>query len=355
MSGRLPRPWLGLFCLWLAVFLVAVFGAAPLHAQATLQSGGLVLSQEGTRARLELPDGKTLPLALPAQAEISSLAELDRGWIVAASVPDEDQRHLVLLAGNETESRALPVPADQLGRQRRGAVLLARNGHLQGLAWLEGDGDSALSVRAAAWDGERWSAPEAISRTGPGSQIALAGTVLADGSWLLAWSAFDGEDDEIVWSRRSVSGGAARWSPVHPVSVANTVPDITPTVAAAGNRALIAWSRYDGNDFRVRVARLAGAGWKDERDAGPAGSVHPFFQETGQERDSRLHLLYLSLRPLAWSLQELDANGRELRRSSIPAASRERPAVVADPSGGLRLRWAARKRELPVEWERKKP
>ncbi len=246
MSGRLPRPRLGSLCLFLASFLVGVIGAEPLHAQTTLQSGNLVLSATGDRARLALPDGKTLPLTLPERTEISSLAELERSWMVAASVPEGGRRLLLLLAGDEAGSRALPVPADQRGTQRRGAVLLAREGRLHGMAWLEGDGDRGLSVRAAAWDGERWGAPEAVSRIGPGSQLALTGAVLAKGSWVLAWSAFDGEDDEIVWSRRSAEG---RWSPVRPVSEGNSVPDITPTLAAAGDGALIAWSRYDGNEL----------------------------------------------------------------------------------------------------------
>lgn len=355
MSGRLPRPRLGSLCLFLASFLVGVIGAGPLHAQTTLQSGNLVLSATGDRARLALPDGKTLPLALPERTEISSLAELeqgwhDRSWILAASVPEGGRRLLLLLAGDEAGSRALPVPADQRGTQRRGAVLLAREGRLHGMAWLEGDGDRGLSVRAAAWDGERWGAPEAVSRIGPGSQLALTGVVLAKGSWVLAWSAFDGEDDEIVWSRRSAEG---RWSPVRPVSEGNSVPDITPTLAAAGDGALIAWSRYDGNDYRVRVARLGGAAWQNERYAAPAGSIHPAFL-TGE---GRFQLLYLSARPLAWSLLELDRNGRDLRRSSVPAANLERPlerpALVADPEGGFRLRWMARKREIPLRWEKR--
>ncbi len=136
----------------------------------------------------------------------------------------------------------LPAPPGQVGVDRRSPVLLVRKETLLGIAWLEGDTASSLSVRAAAWDGDAWQDVETVSAPGPGSQTGLTGTVLADGSWLLAWSAVDGEDDEIVWSRRA----GDRWTPVRPVSENNHVPDVTPVLTAAGTGALLAWSRYDG-------------------------------------------------------------------------------------------------------------
>ena len=174
--------------------------------------------------------------------------------MAAGSAPDASGgRRLFLLRGDDRASRPLARAPGQAGRQRRGPVLLVDGGRLAGLAWLEGDDDRSFSVRAALWTGQRWQAPERVSFPGPGSQLALTGAVLADGSWLLAWSAFDGHDDEIVWSRRAGSA----WQPVKRLYPDNSVPDITPALAAtADGGALIAWSRFDGHGYALRMARF---------------------------------------------------------------------------------------------------
>jgi hypothetical protein len=200
-------------------------------------------------------------------------------------------------------------------------------------------------VRAAAWTGTRWQAPERVSFPGPGSQLALTGAVLTDGSWLLAWSAFDGQDDEIVWSRRA----AGAWQPVKRLYPDNSVPDITPALAAtADGGALIAWSRFDGHAYQLRMARFDRAGdgrWTGEHAAAPSGSLYPAF--VGGTR-----LLYLTAVPRAWSVLDLDAAGRVLSRASIAAdATLDRPAVSFD-GGQVRMRWPAAQRSATARLER---
>jgi hypothetical protein len=312
----------------------------------------MVLSVGGDTARLELPGGRAASFPLPPRAEITSLASLGgREWIAAGSSEDETgHRRLFLLTGDGRASRQLPPPPGQQGTVRRGAVLLVENGALAGLAWLEGDTDSSLAVRAAVWDvdGQAWQAPETVSRPGPGSQLALAGAVLGDGSWLLAWSAGDGEDDEIVWSRRT-GPGAGGWSAVRPVSLDNQVPDATPVLVSAGSGALIAWIRYDGEGYRVQVARFDGRRWRDERPAGPVHSMYPSFVVA----PDHLYLVYLSARPRSWSVLELDRAGRDLRRASVPSALAERPIVAEDAArDGLRLRWPSAQWEATAAWEK---
>ena len=309
------------------------------HAQTdSLQAGGLVLSVREDRALLELPGGEALRLKLPERAEISSLASLDRGgWAAAGSATGEDgRRRLFVFTGDRSGSRPVPEPPGQRGVERSGAVLLVEDGRLVGLAWLEGDGGGALSVRAAAWDGQAWRTPEAISVPGPGSQLALTGAVLADGSWLLAWSAFDGKDDEIVWSRRTAEG----WSPVRPMSD-NAVPDVTPALVFSGKNALIAWSRYDGHSYRLHLARFADGRWVDERVAAPAGSLFPSFQES----EDGLYLLYRTAWPKGWTVQEIDGAGKALREDSVLSGSPERPVIAGRSANGIRLRWISRERE----------
>ena len=288
------------------------------------------------QARLELPGGGTLRLKLPERAEVSALASLDRGgWAAAGSSTGEDgRRRLFVFIGDRSGSRPVPEPSGQRGTSRRGAVLLVEDGRLAGLAWLEGDGDGALAVRAAAWEGQAWRTPEAISIPGPGSQLALSGAVLADGSWLLAWSAFDGKDDEIVWSRRTAEG----WSPVRQMSD-NAVPDITPALAVSTKGALMAWSRYDGQSYRLHLARFADGRWLDERAAAPAGSLFPTFHES----EDGLFLLYRTARPKGWSVQEIDGTGKALRQIDVPSDPPERPVIAG--GARLRLRWLSRERE----------
>jgi hypothetical protein len=318
----------------IVVLLLLIFLAGTVHAQTDpLQSGGLVLHGN----RLEMPGGRSVRLELPQRAEVSALAELDKGWIAAGSAVGEDSRSTLFLISSEG---ALPAPAGQQGAQRRGAIFFVENGTLQGMAWLEGNGDRSHAVRAAEWNGHAWKAVEPVSQPGPGSQIALAGAVLSDGSWLLAWSAYDGEDHEILWARRTAQG----WSPARPVSKGNAVPDITPTIAATGNSALLVWSRFDGESYRLQLARFDKDGWKDERAITPRGSFHPSFRGDSDH----LYLLHQSARPSSWSVLELDPSGKVLRRASALSSLMERPVLSEDAERGLRLRWVAGQWEAPV-------
>lgn len=320
----------------LSLLLVAGTGAVCAQTD-PIQADGMVLTQGVDEARLELPGDRVLSVALPARGEVESLSSLGtREWIAAGSFADEDGRRLFLVTG----SRPLPEPAGQKGTVRLDPVLLVEDGTLAGLAWLEGDG-TRLSVRAAAWDGQGWSAVETVSLPGPGSQAGLTGAVLADGSWLLAWDRVDGEDDEIVWSRRQ----GETWTPVRPVSENNHVPDVNPTLTAVGSGALLAWSRYDGEGYRLRTARFDGQTWKDERPAGPTHSMQPSFVRDGDHT----WLVYQNGRPQSWSVLELSESGRSLRRASALSALNERP-VVSEDSDGLRLRWPSSKWEATTSW-----
>ncbi len=324
MSGSFSRPQ-GIVCL---LFLLL---SGTVSAQTDpLQSGGLVLHGN----RLEMPGGRSVRLKLPQRGDVSALAELDRGWIAAGSALGEDGRRTLFVL---TAEGAVPAPAGQEGAQRQGAIFFVENGTLQGMAWLEGNGDRLHAVRAAEWNGHAWKAVESVSQPGPGSQIALAGAVLSDGSWLLAWSAYDGEDHEIVWSRRTAQG----WSPARPVSKGNAVPDITPALAAAGDGALLAWSRYDGESYRLQIARFDANSWKDERPAAPSGSFHPSFQGS--------YLLYRTALPRSWSVLELAPSGKVLRRAAALSALMERPVLSEDAEGGFRLRWIGAKWESRTE------
>lgn len=337
MRGSFLRPLLGF------VYLL-LYGAAAVSAQEPLQvfrnGETLALVPGEDSARLELPGGRSLDLDLPDRTVLSSLAWLDAGWVTAGSAPKATGgQTLVLFRGNDKRSQILAGPPGQGDFIRRSPVLLVDNGRLAGLAWLEGGDLQSLSVRAAAWMGTSWGPVQQVSHPGPGSQLALAGAVLDDGSWLLAWTAFDGTADEIVWARRV----GESWLPVSRLSKRNAVPDITPALTALpGGGALIAWSRYDGRGYQLRVARFNRGEWMEERTAAPSGSVFPTFLGS--------RLLYQNAEPRGWSVLDLDSEGRIKAKASV-SSTLDRP-LLAFAGDKIRMRWPSEKREVSARLEK---
>ena len=336
MCGSLFRPPWVVFCLLLLYGAAAAFAQGePLQTSRNGETLALIPLEDS--ARVELPGGRTLRVPLPERATLYSVAALDDGWIAAGTFPDSANggQRLFLLQGDDRSARPLAGPAGQEGSLRRAPVLLVDGGRLAGLAWLEGDNITSLSVRSAAWTGRRWQPTQQVSHPGPGSQMALSGAVLDDGSWLLAWSAFDGTADEIVWSRR-VGGD---WLPVRRVSERNLVPDIVPALTATpGGGALLAWSRYDGHGYRLRIARLEHGEWRGERAAGPSGSLFPVF--LGEPDHPRL--LYMDAYPRGWSVLDLDPAGRVRAKAKV-SSPLDRPVVSFEAGGEVRMRWPAQK------------
>ena len=348
MDGTTRRPLRALACL-LAACGLAAGAASPRPAAAgpaagrgdVLQAGPpgaeLTLTLAAGSPRLARAGERGVALELPEGAAPTAVAALAEGWAVAGTRPDGGGgTRLFLVVGFAGRPRPLAPPPGWDGAVRRDPVLLVDDGRLAGAAWLEGDATGRLGVRAAAFDGERWGAPEPVAPPGPGSQLALAGAVLDDGSWLLAWSAFDGGDDEIVWAQRL--GGS--WLPAARLGADNAVPDITPALAAtAGGGAVAAWSRYDGREYRLRTARFERGEWRLEEWAGSAGSLFPSFAGTREKP----WLLYRDARAAGWAVAEVAPAGEErtlpARRLAADTPS-ERPAVIAEDGAPL-LVWPA--------------
>jgi hypothetical protein len=185
------------------------------------------------------------------------------------------------------------------------------------MMWLEGLDDTSFRVQAADWVEGEWSHRRRVTGRGPGSQLALDATVLADGSWLAVWSRFDLEDDEIYWSRRV--GG--EWSKPQRVSVDNRVPDIVPSITSIGNEAYLAWSRFDGEEYRLMMARFDGGTWTDEHVVGAGGSLFPSWHHA----DGSLGLVYRQAATSAWVWMEFDAAGRARRMAVTEGAGTKRP------------------------------
>ena len=357
------RPLAALVVLALAAALPAATAAAdPLPRPPLVATSGA--------ARLLLASGAAVALPpLPAGARLESTAALAHGWVAAGSAPAAPAKRaqavaselLVLLSDGGPVS-LLPPPARSAALLRE-PLPLVDEGRLAGLAWLEGDTRRTLAVRFAAWNGAGWDDPQTVSAPGPGSQLALTAARLGDGSFLLAWSAFDGHDDEIVWSRRSAGG---TWSKPTRAAADNDVPDVTPALVATNGGALLAWSRYDAEsgEYAVVVARFRNGRFDAPHAVGAPGTGAPGFEPVAPGGNSAARLLVRTAAPAGWQVLDLGADGRPVRAAAVrmaaPAAKSvapaplpgERPLVAATDADGVTLRFPESALERTAAWQR---
>ena len=314
----------------IAALLAATLLAGPAVAAPSLLVAGdgerpLRLRVDGAGASVIGGEAAEVRVAVPPGGSIDAFHATRGGWLAVGSVPVMGGRELALWRGQGgAAASTMPPPPGRASALRAFPVPLLRDGELVGLAWLEGEAVDRFGVRASAWDGRVWSAPATVAGPAAGSQLALTGAVLADGSWLLAWSAYDGEDDEIVSSVRRKN----RWSEPRAVAAGNHVPDTTPALRADGNGALLVWSRYDGNDYRLVLARFAGGRWDAGEWAAGPGTILPRWEgETLTYRDAAAG---------AWVAARVDAADRLEAENAAPAPPEPRPAVERR-DGAVRL------------------
>lgn len=332
--------------------IIAISALLSLAGRAGAEASRPLVLPARDGARLELSSGERISLPLPQGAEIEAALAIDEGWLAAGVRPDTAGRsEIFLLTGDESAVNELPPPPGRASALRRQPLPLIESGHLAGLLWLEGDSRTSFGVRFADWNGAGWSAPQTVAAPGPGSQLALTAARLADGTWLAAWSAYDGTDDEIVWSRRGRDGA---WSPARRVASGNQVPDITPALTAtrggARDGALLAWSRFDtaSGEYRVVVSRFRNGSWSQPEHAAPAGSLFPSFEPAP---GGRVWMLYRNAVPRGWTVSELDGQGRPVRQAAVESttAAAERPVVQAG-SNGPALVWPGRGERRAARW-----
>jgi len=271
-------------------------------------------------------------LEAPPGADLYSLQPIADGWVATGQVlNDAGQSDLLLIRHSGGQTQMLPLPERGPGKLRGQPVPLVASGILNGIAWVEGDRQSDLQVWASSWNGSDWGDRESVSGPGPGSQLALTGTVLEDQSWILIWTRFDGMDDEIVSSHRV----GAVWSDVERIHEDNQVPDITPTTVALGSGAMVAWSWFDGSDYRVKTALFDGRKWILGDSIGEKGALFPTLISVGQEAQ----LLFQTVAPETWTLFEIESTGFLDRSASSPKRDRLRPLVALSPDNEIQFGW----------------
>ena len=312
----------------LILLLALTTGTATAFAEGSLKAarGEILLTGADGQSFVQPPSGERVELPLPKGSRVTDFRSVSEDWLVAAVSRADGEPKLELLHGRAATVAPLPSPAVEPVAELAEPMFLADRHGFQALVWLAGNGDDKVAVKAARWLAGGWGATETVSP--PGTQIALATAILADGTWLVVWSAFDGQDDEIVWSRFE----QGVWSEPRPIAENNAVPDVTPSLHATADGALAAWSRYDGNDYRVNVARFDGEGWSKPMVAGPAGSIDPMFS-AGDEP----YVIYRHAAPPGWAVLALDAAGDVVREAGLPAAEWRRPHLANVSDQGARL------------------
>lgn len=323
-------------CTGLLVGLIALGATAAYGRPKVLQSPrgqGLALLTTGEERRVEGPDGLSIQVPVPQGAVLSAFHELSDGWIAVGWEWTEDGSQLVLLRYGGGAVEELPAPGKPEAGFRSDPVPLVERGELWGVAWLEGDGGEKNAVLAARWLGDEWGLVHTVSPHTGEAQLALTGAVLSDGTGLLAWAAVVGSDDEILWSRWSAVD--RDWRLPQRAHADNDVPDIVPRVTATERGALLAWSRYDGVDYRLRVARFEEQlGWLDTGFVGEAGSLYPSLIPAGEGSA----FLYKVTSPEEWAVLEIGADGTVARRASTPRVAGEaRPLIWLDRPDPLRF------------------
>jgi hypothetical protein len=320
-----------------ALLFPALLGAAP-RLVAHGDDGRTLLVEENGKWSVSA-GGAREALTLPAGASLERLEGRSEGWIAAGAVASPFGQELLFVERAGGVVRRIAPPPAPTAPIRAHPVLLTRTDQTLGTAWLEGDERERYAIRFAPWQGAGFGTPLEVGPAGPGSQLALTGTVLADGRMLLVWAGYDGEDDEI-WA---VVGRDRTWSAPVRVGGDNRVPDILPAVVASGNGALVVWSRLAGDEYRLAMASFDGRAFGEARLIGPPGTLDPSFESLAGSPA----LLFRDARTRAWVLSEMAQPGILGRTARVAGSADERPAVSDDRAGVL---WTFGARSVVSGW-----
>ncbi len=306
--------------------------------------GDLLVSNTEGMSFVQRADGQRVALPLPKGSRVSDLRTAATDWYAAAVSHDSGRPQIRLFKSLDSDLITLPAPAVAPVKEINQPIFVADKTGIRGLVWLAGDAHHQHAVQAARWINGSWGQTETISPPGKGTQIALSTAVLGDDSWLVVWAAFDGQDDEILWSRTTAEG----WSKPQSIAVDNSVPDITPSLYPTADGALVAWSRYDGHAYRVNVARFDGTTWSQPRLAGPSGSTAAVFSDANEP-----YLIYRRPAEGAWAVMALDPTGSVHHEASIAVPDTRRPVLANVTREAVTLEWPSIEKQgvsAPLPW-----
>lgn len=302
----------------------------------------LVLESTLGKARVEGRGMAPQRVPLRADERLSAIVETRQGWTAAGIREEDEGSQIIVFERNQGGTRRVATPGQQRHPLRVRPNLAVQREELQGMAWLEGTDLLSLSVRAADRSGDDWDEVAVVAPPARGSQTGLVNAVLPDGRWLLVWSAFDGTDDELLWS----VGKRQDWALPRPVAKRNNTPDIMPALASTTQGAVLTWSRLLDGEYRLMLSRFDKGSWSRPQVVGPPGSLDAGFAFDG----NRLFLVYRHAWPRGWAISEMTSQGTGDRIAIILDDSGSRPALISTSGEGVELRWPDRQRQS-VRWE----
>ncbi len=251
-------------------------------------------------------------------------------------------------------------PPGRRGSERRGPVFLVDGGRLAGLAWLEGDDDRSLSVRASLWNGTALAGPRA--RLLPGTREPARARPAPCSPTAPGCS--PGAPSTARTTRSS--GPAARadaWQPVQRLSAQQLGARHHPRPRRHRGR------RRPDRLEPLRRHTATRCGWPassaattlDATSTPPARSAR-----STPPSSARSRLLYLdAAAPRSWSVLDLDAEGRVKAKASVASTAgapggrlRGEPgadALAGREAAGLGARWRKSSRETPPRRLRRSP
>lgn len=331
----------------LALLLAAVPAAAQ-TLEARGAAGALQVKKSPAGWQLEQKGVRTA-LPVPPTAQLMSLAAAGDTFVAAGLERGNQSVVLVVVRGSGNNVQRLNAPVVPVGDMAMGVTPVVGPAGLEVLFWIEGKTPQAGALKAALWDGSAFGATATLSPVGPGTQTALQTLRLPDGSWLAVWSAYDGQDDEILWSRGSIHG----WSPAKALT-SNILPDITPALRSNGEGALLVWSFYDGNDYRLKSATFRDWTWTDGEVFGGKGTSLPSFADLAVPT-----LTFRQADPESWRVVEMTPEGKKIREASLAAGTRRAPKILSADDKSVTLEWSASDAEaspvsIVVPWEDRK-
>lgn len=332
----------GLVLLHLAAGVSAAeLSETELH-QPTESRSNLVLEASLGEAMVEQEGARPRRVSVRRNELLTTIAETRNGWTAAGIEESRTGTELIIINRSSSGTRRLATPPSKRHDLRLRPTLMVSGEEMNGLAWLEGPHLMSLSVRTSVHSQGEWDEVSIVAPPAKGSQTGLVATELPDGTWLLAWSAFDGQDDDIMWSR----GRNGRWSAAHRVSQNNSVPDVMPTLVATDNGALLAWSRMIDGQYQILLSRFDGGSWSTAQPIAPPGSLEPRFAV----RNGGLHLLFHHAWPAAWTVADLTPTGRIQRIAILAEDQPSRPVLVDSSNRSVELRWPDQGRRS-LTWE----
>lgn len=328
--------------------LLAALPAAAQTFEARGAAGDIQVKKSAGGWQVEMNQVRT-PLPIAPATQLTTLRAEGGAFVVAGVERGNQSVSLVVVRGQNGKVEKLNAPVVAPGEMAMALTPVLGPAGLEALFWIDGKNAQAGAVKVALWDGQAFGATGTLAPAGPGTQTGLQVLRLADGSWLAVWSAYDGQDDELMWSRGSKYG----FSPAKKLTD-NAVPDVTPTLRRSGDGAILVWSFYDGSDYRLKSTTFKDWSFTDGEVFGGKGASLPSFTDNATPT-----LTFRQVEPESWRVVELNAEGKKVREASIAAATRRSPRVLAIDDKAVTFEWSASDAEASpvsfvVPWEETK-